>query len=1076
MMRVSRAVPTHRASGFFLLRTPLRPITDLLDWGGLDVRSASAPAGALGDAISSDVRALRERFRMVVERPSFRDAIFTASPSLAETQPYWDKAPDSERGKKFEHAAIRYFARMSGRCTPFGLFAGCSLGSVGDGGTRLELAPASSYRRFSRFDVDYLETLVQTLRGRVAEPSRKLRVNSSLYTTDTDHRYVEVRVKDSARVHHFVRVTRTPYLDEVLARARHGATAAALAEALVASDPEIQQAEALDFIAELEHSQLLTSELELLVTGGDAARELHRVLRALPGQQSLAELLGGAIADLEDVDRRELGSGGEVLRRLEQRLEKAPVPLRRNNLLHVELHKPGNLRLSSEVTQRILADVSALSRLARSASRGGLKEFREAFEKRFETRLVPLALALDEESGVGFGKADADQAEMKGAAVLAGLRFGGAKSRAREAEDFPSALLLAKLQEIYSSGLTELTLSDSDLDQFGHNPQELPDAFALSGSLLAASPEALDRGEFKFFLDNFLPNSGCSILGRFASGNDELRQQMVEHIRAEESLRPDVVFAEIVHQPDGRVGNIIARPVLRQYEIPYLGRSGAGEAAEIPLDDLWVTVRDGERVVLWSKQLNREVVPRLATAHNTPLSTLGIYRFLAALQYQDMLSIRWSWGPLDTAPFLPRVTYRNIILAWARWRVDGQELRRWCEAPSLAEQFAAVQAYRARARLPRWVCLVESDNVLPVDLDNVLSVESMLQVVGRQQVVLLEEYGLLESAPCTQGPEGPFVHELVLPFVRQEPRKTKRFSLGGDRGHERERSFAPGSEWTYLKLYSGAHTRDALVSDLITAFSRKAAEASVRWFFIRYADPQHHLRLRFATKDTRLRAALTDEVHALTRRFFGDYGVYRVEHDTYERETERYGGPDGVELAEALFHHDSVAVASSVQLLRSSEVAERWPYVLWGMHQVLEASGLDLDARVRLLTDMRADYTRRLRLEAAFEHALGKRFRTYRPRLEKLLAGQVAALQEGPAHEGIWKTYGAASRPLFGELRTRGAAGSLNRPFASLLPSFLHMHANRMLPAAANQYEVVIYDFLLRLYDSARARAKKGGG
>src|SRR6185295_7783108 len=95
----------------------------------------------------------------------------------------------------------------------------------------------------------------------------------------------------------------------------------------------------------------------------------------------------------------------------------------------------------------------------------------------------------------------------------------------------------------------------------------------------------------------------------------------------------EAVFAEIVHLPEGRIGNIAARPVLRAYEIPYLGCSGAALDRQIPVTDLRVAVRGG-RVRLRSERLGREVIPRLTCAHNFSRRSLGLYRFLCALQLE----------------------------------------------------------------------------------------------------------------------------------------------------------------------------------------------------------------------------------------------------------------------------------------------------------------------------------------------------------------------------------------------------------------------------------------------------------
>jgi hypothetical protein len=64
------------------------------------------------------------------------------------------------------------------------------------------------------------------------------------------------------------------------------------------------------------------------------------------------------------------------------------------------------------------------------------------------------------------------------------------------------------------------------------------------------------------------------------------------------------------------------------------------------------------------------------------------------------------------------------------------------------------------------VCLADGDNELPIDLDNVLSVETFVELTkGRDQAVLVEFFpgpGELFA----RGPEGCFVHEVVIPFTR----------------------------------------------------------------------------------------------------------------------------------------------------------------------------------------------------------------------------------------------------------------------------------------------------------------------
>src|SRR5581483_6944124 len=247
--------------------------------------------------------------------------------------------------------------------------------------------------------------------------------------------------------------------------------------------------------------------------------------------------------------------------------------------------------------------------------------------------------------------------------------------------------------------------------------------------------------------------------------DDELHRLVRAHLAAEEAVHPEQVFAEVVHLPEGRIGNILSRPLLRGYEIPYLGRSGAPADRQLPLSDLLVSVQ-GERIVLRSRRLGREVVPRLTTAHNHVTHGLGVYRFLCALPGQQVSpGIRWDWGPLALAPFLPRVVSGRVILARARWNLARDDLAAFREQEQAA-LFAAVQRLRQRRRMPRYLALVDGENELTVDLDNILSLEALAhEVRGRPHATLAEMLPGPDQL-CASGPEGAFTHQLIVPFVR----------------------------------------------------------------------------------------------------------------------------------------------------------------------------------------------------------------------------------------------------------------------------------------------------------------------
>jgi thiopeptide-type bacteriocin biosynthesis protein len=113
----------------------------------------------------------------------------------------------------------------------------------------------------------------------------------------------------------------------------------------------------------------------------------------------------------------------------------------------------------------------------------------------------------------------------------------------------------------------------------------------------------------------------------------------------------------------------------------------------------------------------------------------------------------------------------------------------------------------------------------------------------------------------------------------------------------------------------------------------------------------------------------------------------RVTLDTYEREVERYGGAEGIMLAERLFHADSDAVLELIERLQPGDAGsdERWRLTLRGLDQLLEDLTFDLDTKVSILEAARAGFAAELRSNPALRRQLGEKFRKERVALGRVL-------------------------------------------------------------------------------------------
>lgn len=1043
---------------FFAFRTALLPFEAFGAW-------AEGWAPATGEqAWSASLQPLRDRLRTWVEKPHIREALFLASPDLEAALPHWMQDPDSEKGRRAEISLVRYFARMCGRSTPFGLFAGCSLGRVGEA-TRLVVSPSDDYLRHTRLDMDYLFALTETMaQDREFRDRLKYRPNSSLYRAGGRLRYVEARMRGKVRTYHLVAVDETDYLQATLERAKGGATLAALASALIEDDLSFEETRA--YLDELADAQVLVPEWAPPVTGPEPIHALLEGLATHPEGAKLSQALTAVRDQLQALDDAGMGSAPDAYRSIAGTLESLPVKVEINRLFQVDLVKPApEATLGDDVTKELLSAIAMLTRISPNG-KSSMSEFAEAFERRYEGRQVPLVEALDDEIGVSF------QAVGESSPLMDGIYFPGRAGESKVNWTVKEAHMAESLQRCAAEGKKVWVLTEADVKAMETTkPLPLPSTMAAMAKVVAASEAELAEGRFEVVFQSASGPSGANLLGRFCHGDPALTEAVRGLLREEEARAPEAIHAEIVHLPEGRIGNVILRPLLREYEIPFLGRSGAPEDRQILVDDLRVSVRGG-RVILTSARLGKEVRPRLTNAHNYSARSLGMYRFLAMLQHQGVTpGVGWYWGPFESQSFLPRVMWKRTILSPAKWRVKKAELDAAVKAVG-AERWALLQAWRASRDLPRFFLLADGDNHLPVDMDNALSLDAFLDVVKGRGSFELEEMVPSPESLIAQGPEGRFVHELVVPFVAEamEPER----ALAIPKRPPTVRTFAPGSEWLYVKLYAGAAACDQLLRELVHPLIAeiKAAGDADGWFFLRYEDPDKHLRLRFHGEGSRMLATIAPRIYALAQPFFDNRLLWKIQFDTYEREVERYGSGEGIALAEKVFCADSDAVLDLMAAYGGDAFADlRWRFCLLGADRLMTDMGFSLEEKHHLASGMAEGFAEEHGLKGDLLKPISDRFRKERASLQALLEADGRMEGMEAAHAAFAKR-SALLMPLAEQLRA--CVGQPGIPsLMELTESYIHMHSTRMFRSAQRAQEALIYEFLSKLYDSRLARARK---
>lgn len=716
-----------------------------------------------------------EELLKVCQQPEIFEALFLASPDLhAQLKARLDGSlTDGKKVSRLHYALMRYLLRMCTRPTPFGLFAGFCVGNW-DKGTRVELPPQEKYSRHTRLDMNYLCALAQDL---AKHPDIKGKIkyypNSSIYPVGEQLRYVEYRYRNTRRTHHIVAVDRSDYLEAVLNAAAKGAYLFDLAKLLESPEDDISLEEATEFIDELIESQLLVNDLEPAITGPEFLDQILAVLETVDGIDTIKQVVKNIKNTLEEVDNSKIGTTVDYYEKIGKMLEPLGTGYEIKFLFQTDMVKPLEdqpCKLDWHIARDSLMGLEVFNKLTPRGSTTNLEQFRDAFFERYETLEVQLLQALDTEAGVGYRQTGAAAGDI--APLVDDLAIPGGEGETVQEIKWHrvTKLMFDKYQDALRKDLYEVELTDKDLEPFKPEWNDLPDTLAAMVQVVENADPADENSRAKIMMGGLGGSSAGNLLGRFCHA-DEPTDTFVREITAKEGeLNPDAILAEIIHLPESRVGNVLLRPVLRDYEIPYLAKPAVTEEFQVKLEDLMVSVKNN-RVVLRSKKLNKEIIPHLTNAHNFSFNSLPIYHFLADLQTQGLRgSVGFNWGPFaNDYEFLPRVTYKNLIFSSATWNITQDEFKDFLKIKDDNELIDAITQWREKKKMPALVLLVDSDNKLFINLDNALCIRTLFSITKKRPGFQLSEflYGKGDKPAVVTGKEGVFTNEFVFCFYNE---------------------------------------------------------------------------------------------------------------------------------------------------------------------------------------------------------------------------------------------------------------------------------------------------------------------
>lgn len=145
------------------------------------------------------------------------------------------------------------------------------------------------------------------------------------------------------------------------------------------------------------------------------------------------------------------------------------------------------------------------------------------------------------------------------------------------------------------------------------------------------------------------------------------------------------------------------------------------------------------------------------------------------------------------------------------------------------------------------------------------------------------------------------------------------------------RDFIPGSEWIYLKIYTGEKMAEKLLTNNFFPFIKQLYNDKIidKMFYLRYGDPSFHIRIRFHLKANSYYSIFYNKLYELLSPCYFNHLIWKIQVDTYKREVERYG-TDNIDNIEALFSVDSIYTLQTLETIANAEQSEtlRWQHAM----------------------------------------------------------------------------------------------------------------------------------------------------
>lgn len=1036
----------------FILRTPILPFTSV---------------NYFIDSYESLLKFLKKNVYIL-------EAIYLASPLVySETLKLLNGKIENQKDRnKILITLSKYLLRMSCRCSPFGLFSGCSIGELSI--DKSSIVMLSKHNKNFQLDIISLNSIIRyILNYQSIKNSIKYYLNNSIYIILNEITYIKSIIKSNSKILSLQKVPLSDTLSKIILNSKHGISLSEIATLLKKADLGSEEIEI--YINQLIDSQIITSELELDLTDSDHLESILNVLNRTYDVNNELKLFKEDLFQikklLSELNSTKQVNKIEIHENIYKILTKYFPSLEKNQLIYANIINQNKInKINRNSLNEISEILNYIPYLLDNDSNQRLEKFKQQFKERYQDQEIPLVFALDPEVGINY----LNNSLIDKSSQLLDEIFQNNLSANKQRNNYQFSSLDSYLLDVYlsaiKSNIYNVELNLEELQMYCEKSLDFPNTL----SVLIKIYDKIEGNSNYLKQLLSITSYSTNLISRFCNFNNEIYEFAKSMTDFEKSKDSDVIIAELLYLPGLKEANILRRRSLYDYEIVYLSKSNLAPEYQISINELLISIKNN-KIILRSKLKNKEVLPRNSNSYNYQLSKLPIVNFLCDLQFQNITpGFRFNWGFLsERYNFYPRISYKNVILCLAKWKFYKKDLINILNSTP-PERTIMIFNLRTDNSIPKYVSVGSTERKLVIDFDSILCLDilrDILKPLNDNDPVFFEEFIEPTNNDLVKSDNRAYVNEFIFSYHKNDFRTQDLISSQNcdkrDFYCERNnRVIIPGEEWVSYKLYCSESIADKILVNVIKIFvDNLIAENLIdKWFFIRFGDPEFHLRIRFHLKEIIHLDALIHKFNDLIKLYVENNIITKIQIDTYRRELERYD-VNLMPYVETLFYLDSMAVINVLNLfIKEHEEDLRLIFGLKSIDMLLNDFNLNLDKKIVFVNSVIIDISNSLEITDSIIFIIDKKYRKYKKTIEQLFSDKIAKINELVSFNATlnWRSF--MMKTISGKI-----INSADLKLLEYLRIYIHMSINRLFLGNTRKFELLIYIFLLKYYKSNKA-------